>query len=42
MPSTEMRNSTERIGLEELRKIKIGFGHAHFDMSDRQQSEDSM
>lgn len=36
MPSIEMGNSIERIGLGELRKIKIGSGHAHLDLSDRQ------
>lgn len=35
MPFIEMGNSIERIGLEELRKVKIGSGQAHFDLSDR-------
>lgn len=35
MPFIEMGNSIEIIDLEELRKVKTGSGHAHFDLSDR-------
>lgn len=38
----EIGNYIESVGLEELRKIKIGFGHTHVDMCDRKQSEGSI